>query len=83
MRDNDFADAPARRRRFDDDEPLFLKRGRREQPDPLPPADDPDGPPTGDRWSTWDQSTAGQRGPQPYPDWLVTDLAAVDTELAS
>lgn len=38
------------------------------------------GPPSGDRWSTWDQSTAGQRGPRPYPDWLVTDLAAVDTE---
>ena len=26
-------------------------------------------------------STAGERGPQPYPDWLVTELAAVDTEL--
>jgi RIO kinase 1 len=37
--------------------------------------------PEGDRWSTWDQSTAGERGPRPYPDWLVTDLAAVDTEL--
>ena len=37
--------------------------------------------PVGDRWSTWDQSTAGERGPRPYPDWLVTDLAAVDTEL--
>jgi RIO kinase 1 len=35
----------------------------------------------GDRWSTWDQSTAGERGPVPYPDWLVTELAAVDTEL--
>lgn len=35
----------------------------------------------GDRWSTWDQSAAGERGPQPYPEWLVTDLAAVDTEL--
>jgi RIO kinase 1 len=40
-----------------------------------------DSPETGDRWSTWDQSTAGERGPQPYPDWLVTELAAVDTEL--
>jgi RIO kinase 1 len=40
-----------------------------------------DSPETGDRWSTWDQSTAGERGPQPYPDWLVTDLAAVDYEL--
>jgi RIO kinase 1 len=39
------------------------------------------GPPPGARWSTWDQSAAGERGPKPYPDWLVTDLAAVDTEL--
>ncbi|MEU0570330.1 RIO1 family regulatory kinase/ATPase [Nonomuraea sp. NPDC005983] len=40
-----------------------------------------DGPPEGDRWSTWDQSTPTERGPQPYPSWLVTELAAVDTEL--
>ncbi|MEJ3749444.1 RIO1 family regulatory kinase/ATPase [Actinomycetes bacterium KLBMP 9797] len=40
-----------------------------------------DGLPEGDRWSTWDQSTAGQRGPRPHPDWLVTALAAVDTEM--
>ncbi|TDE16083.1 RIO-like kinase [Jiangella asiatica] len=40
-----------------------------------------DGPPSGDRWSTWDESAAGERGPRPYPDWLVTELAAVDTEL--
>ena len=40
-----------------------------------------DGPPTGDRWSTWDQSTPTERGPKPHPDWLVTELAAVDTEL--
>ncbi|RJQ82869.1 hypothetical protein D5S17_01280 [Pseudonocardiaceae bacterium YIM PH 21723] len=32
----------------------------------------------GDRWTTWDQ---GQHGPKPFPDWLVTDLAATDTEL--
>ncbi|HEX7746032.1 MAG TPA: RIO1 family regulatory kinase/ATPase [Micromonosporaceae bacterium] len=40
-----------------------------------------DGLAAGDRWSTWDQSTAGERGPRPHPDWLVTELAAVDTEL--
>src|SRR6202012_5741289 len=40
-----------------------------------------DGLPEGDRWSTWDQPDAGERGPEPYPDWLVTELAAVDTEL--
>src|SRR3954454_1446970 len=35
----------------------------------------------GDRWSTWDQSQPLERGPQPYPNWLVTELAAVDFEL--
>jgi serine/threonine-protein kinase RIO1 len=38
-------------------------------------------PPPDGRWSTWDQSAAGERGPTPYPEWLVTELAAVDTEL--
>ena len=42
---------------------------------------EPETAPAGDRWSTWDQSAAGERGPRPYPDWLVTELAAVDTEL--
>jgi RIO kinase 1 len=37
-----------------------------------------DGRPAGDRWSTWDDCV---RGPEPYPDWVVTELAAVDTEL--
>lgn len=45
------------------------------------PADDLDGPPEGDRWSTWDLSTPTERGPRPHPGWLVTELAAVDTEL--
>ncbi|MFF5988954.1 serine protein kinase RIO [Prauserella flavalba] len=31
-----------------------------------------------DRWSTWD---AGGHGPSPFPDWVVTELAATDTEL--
>jgi RIO kinase 1 len=66
-----------RRRRFDDDEPQYLKRFPRSEPEPV----DVDSPETGDRWSTWDLSTAGERGPEPYPDWLVTELAAVDTEL--
>ncbi|ACZ85938.1 serine protein kinase RIO [Streptosporangium roseum] len=43
--------------------------------------EDLDGPPSGDRWSTWDLSTPTERGPQPHPGWLVTELAAVDTEL--
>jgi len=40
-----------------------------------------DGPPVGDRWSTWDQSTPTEKGPEPRPDWVVTELAAVDSEL--
>ncbi|MGH8876906.1 MAG: serine protein kinase RIO [Stackebrandtia sp.] len=40
-----------------------------------------DDPPEGDRWSTWDSREPLQRGPQPHPDWLVTEAAAVDHEL--
>lgn len=77
MRDAEQHPGRGRRGRFDDDEPDYLKRAQRRHLEPSD-VDDPD---EGDRWSTWDQSTAGERGPQPYPDWLVTDLAAVDTEL--
>ncbi|WBB80169.1 RIO-like kinase [Micromonospora sp. WMMD882] len=83
MRDHDSVPPAHERRtrggrRFDDDEPRFLKRGR---PTPLPTADDdgdPDRPLAGDRWSTWDQAV---HGPEPHPAWLVTELAAQDTEL--
>ena len=70
------------KRRFDDDESTFVKRDRHRRR--LPPAgvgSETFGLPEGDRWSTWDQSAPTERGPQPRPDWLVTDLAAVDTEL--
>ena len=33
------------------------------------------------RWSTWRQVDRSSRGPEPWPDWLVTSQAAVDTEL--
>ena len=33
------------------------------------------------RWSTWDTIERLCRGPQPWPDWLVTSSAAVDTDL--
>jgi RIO kinase 1 len=65
-----------------DDEPLFQKRhGHARRLPPADVSDATDGLPEGDRWSTWDQPDAGERGPEPYPDWLVTELAAVDTEL--
>jgi RIO kinase 1 len=78
LREHDsFGPSPVKRggrRRFDDEDPTFLKSSR-----PAPRlAADPDPPDTGDRWSSWD---TGLRGPEPYPEWVVTELAAVDTEL--
>ncbi len=71
-----------RRRRFDDDEPR-PRRGARPDPAAVDALDeragtDIDGPPSGDRWSTWD---GAQHGPRPRPEWVITDHAAVDTEL--
>jgi RIO kinase 1 len=70
------------RRRFDDDEPR-PHRGARPDPAVLDALDeragfDIDGPPAGDRWSTWD---GAEHGPLPRPDWVLTEHAAVDTEL--
>jgi RIO kinase 1 len=70
------------KRRFDDDEPAFAKRSRHRLRLPtIEELDESYGLTAGDRWSTWDQSTAGERGPRPHPGWLVTELAATDTEL--
>jgi len=83
----DLLDAPARERmrRERDGEPAPGSRGRlteqarerlaqrREE------AASDDAPPAGDRWSTW--GDADERGPEPHPGWLVTELAAVDHEL--
>lgn len=33
------------------------------------------------RWSTWEHTERLNRGPEPWPDWLVTSAAAIDTEL--
>lgn len=44
-------------------------------------APDDDLPPEGDRWSIWDESEPLQRGPEPWPEWVITDLGAVDHEL--
>lgn len=65
-----------KRRKFDDDD-LIFERIDSEDIEWVQTSDTPD---TGDRWSTWDLSTPTEKGPKPYPDWLVTELAAVDTE---
>src|SRR3984885_12547546 len=74
--------ARRRRNRLDDEE-TFAKRDRHVQrlasEDAV--ADRTDGLADDERWSTWDQSTPTERGPRPHPRWLVTDLAAIDTEL--
>jgi RIO kinase 1 len=33
------------------------------------------------RWSTWTSITPSERGPRPFPDWVVTSAGAFDTEL--
>jgi RIO kinase 1 len=35
----------------------------------------------GQRWSTWPATTPTERGPRPFPAWIVTSAAAIDTEL--
>src|SRR5436309_11696136 len=60
-----------------DDEPLFEKRFHHGIEYDYSDDGKPDG---GDRWSTWDLSHPTERGPEPYPDWLVRELAAVDIE---
>jgi len=79
---HDFPRGGRAKRRFYDDEPHFAKRDRHRPRLPsladLAAADIPAG---ADRWSTWDQSTPTERGPRPHPTWLVTELAATDTEL--
>jgi len=73
--DSPISSARTGKRRFDDEE-TFARRGQRRHLETV--EDNPD---EGSRWSTWDQSTPTEKGPRPYPDWLVTELAAVDTEL--
>ncbi|MER8182038.1 RIO1 family regulatory kinase/ATPase [Kitasatospora sp. NPDC094015] len=70
--------------RFDDYEPEYFPSEQAELPeesDDFATAPVTDGPAEGDRWSTWDRSTPTEKGPEPRPDWVVTELAAVDTEL--
>ena len=77
MREHDFeaAERRGRRNRFDDDDPQFLKLNRH---DPVWNSTDSDTLASGDTWSSWDGAL---HGPQPRPDWVITDLGAHDTEL--
>jgi RIO kinase 1 len=71
------APEPGRRRHRADSDPaanLAL------DPNWLPGAE-PDRPDVGDRWSTFHAAQRGAKGPEPWPDWLVTERAAVDTDL--
>jgi RIO kinase 1 len=38
----------------------------------------PDAPPEGERWSSWDGAS---HGPKPRPDWVITALGAVESDL--
>jgi RIO kinase 1 len=61
-----------RRRRFDDDDDApYSVRTSTAEPDE---SDDDD------NWSSWD-APGVLHGPDPWPDWVITELAAVDTEL--
>ncbi len=70
------------RRRFDDDEPAPA-RGRRPGPAALLELEGPDPEGPAERaedlnYSTW---LGAVHGPTPRPDWVVTDLGAIDAEL--
>jgi RIO kinase 1 len=78
---------PSRRTRRAD--PTDLEPPHRGLPS-TPPADldpnwlpgaEPDRPDEGDRWSSFTSVQRGQRGPEPWPDWVVSERAAVDTDL--
>jgi RIO kinase 1 len=81
VRDHDSGGMPRRRRRFDDeDDPYVVKRSRAAPPEPSDVTCDPGGPHTGDRWTSWDAADV-LHGPEPYPAWVLTEGAAIDTEL--
>ncbi|GGM13135.1 serine protein kinase RIO [Dactylosporangium sucinum] len=63
----------SQRRRFDDDDATFVKRNT-PQYLPAPDAEEDTG------WSSWD-APGVQHGPEPIPDWVITELAARDTDL--
>ncbi|MFG2037187.1 serine protein kinase RIO [Dactylosporangium sp. NPDC048998] len=83
MRDQNFASP--RRRRFDDDDPTFLKRLSHDFDTAWDVAEEPaaESAEAGEagegEWTSWD-SPGVQHGPEPVPDWVVTDLGARDVD---
>jgi RIO kinase 1 len=80
-----FDDGPARRERRFEGQPGPARRGRLTEGERVRLAQlreeayaEPELPDGADRRTTWDSA---EQGPHPRPDWVVTDLAAVDTEL--
>ncbi|WP_116101753.1 serine protein kinase RIO [Amycolatopsis thermalba] len=89
MRQHDFAEDPTprsrRRRPRSDDEFNPIRSGRLTQDERERLARlredsyaEPEIPGGADRYSTWDSA---EHGPRPHPAWVITELAAVDTEL--
>jgi RIO kinase 1 len=66
-----------RRRRFDDDDQTLERKPAGRLAEPGDRLDEPD---EGDRWSSW-AAPGVQHGPDPWPDWIITELAAVDADL--
>ncbi|GAA3578109.1 RIO kinase 1 [Amycolatopsis ultiminotia] len=64
--------APARRGRLTEGERVRLAKLRE---DAYTETELPDG---ADRWTTWDDA---DHGPHPRPDWVITGLGALDTDL--
>ncbi|WP_240037500.1 serine protein kinase RIO [Glycomyces paridis] len=78
-----FQSTKRRRRDFADDEVFSAEDQARfeEMRTEFDEGPTDDGPPTGDRWSIWWDSEPLQRGPEPRPDWVITEHGAVDYEL--
>jgi RIO kinase 1 len=74
LRDQDLASA--RRRRFDDDDPAFLKRLSHEFDTTWDTTDDGS---DAHHYTTWD-APGVVHGPDPVPAWVVTELSARDTD---
>jgi RIO kinase 1 len=74
--------APRRSDPLDDIDPMFVFDFRPvDGPGGHDDADPGDGSGAGSRWSTYWDVERLCRGPEPLPDWVVTDRSAVDTEL--